>query len=490
MSRFLRFFLAVAAFVTLAAVAACGRSDLGLYTWGDGGPDAKVDAHPDAGGCNAATCPSGCCDPSGTCRTGTELNACGVGGAACTDCQKDGFDFCDGQAHACGTVGPKCDLSTCPQGCCSTFNGQPACLSGQSSLACGNSGQQCVDCTQSGQLCDPSAKTCKQAPCGPNNCKGCCAGSTCVNTENDTQCGTGGLACTDCTQQKEVCNTSTGQCTNIQPQCNQQNCPKGCCAGDVCVTSETDTQCGIGGLACNDCTQKGQSCNAGTCVSPCNAQTCVGCCQAGTCYAGFLDSRCGSSGAVCADCTQQQTTCDTLATPRVCKTQQTTCPAPYASCPSTVSTPVLSVNKGSCLSTDLQDAKAACTAGFNSAACQLFFQTEPNINAACAKCLAPFEYPLQSGTGLFNCVSPYVSTSCNHDTGCITDCESQSCDQCPQNAVQQCMTQVAQGQCSTYIQGAQCIGTALFGSGSFCNPQQYQGNYGSWLAAVGAHYCQ
>jgi len=56
--------------------------------------------------------------------------------------------------------------------------------------------------------------------------------------------------------------------------------------------------------------------------------------------------------------------------------------------------------------------------------------------------------------------------------------------------VAQCRQQVAQGQCQTYIQGATCIGTALFGQGSFCNPQTYQGNYGSWLAGVGAHYCE
>ena len=488
MSRFVRFFFFVAAFTVLAAVAACGRSDLGLYTWGDGGPDAKVDANPDAGGCNAATCPTGCCDPSGTCRTGTELNACGFAGAACTDCQKDGFDFCDGQAHACGTVGPKCDLSTCPQGCCTTFNGQPACLSGQSSLACGNSGQKCVDCTQSGELCDPSAKTCKQAPCGPNNCKGCCAGSTCVNAESDKQCGIGGLSCTDCTAQKAFCDQTSGQCVNVQPLCNATNC-KGCCAGDLCITSQSDTQCGLGGITCTDCAQQGGTCQNGTCGTTCTAQNCPGCCQAGTCFAGFVDSRCGSGGATCVDCTAQASVCDTLVTPRTCKSQST-CPQPYGSCPSSVSTPVLPVTKGMCSATDLQDAQAACSTGFGSSACQSYFATLPQIDATCAKCLAPFDYALQDGVGIFNCVSPYVGSTCNHDTGCVTDCETQSCSQCPQSAVQQCDQQVLQGQCQTYLFQSQCVGQALFGPASFCSPQQYQGNYGSWLAAVGAHYCQ
>lgn len=476
----------VLAFVMLAVAAGCGRSDLNQYVFGDG---SVADVQNDAGPCDATTCPTGCCDPSGTCRDGTELNACGFGGVSCNDCPQEGFDFCDSQNKACGDIQPTCDVVSCPTGCCTLFNGQLACVSGVSSLACGVSGQKCADCTQTGQVCNPQTQACQNAPCGPNNCKGCCSGTTCVSSESDAQCGTGGLACTDCTQQKELCNASTGQCVNTQPLCNPNNC-KGCCSGDVCVTSEIDADCGVGGLACTDCTQKGQTCNGGTCVSGCNPQTCVGCCQTNTCFAGFLDSRCGSGGASCGDCTQNKTTCDTLATPRVCKTQQTTCPAPYTSCPSNVTTPVLSVTKGSCASTDLQDAKAACTLGFGSASCQLFFQTEPQINAACAKCLTPFESSLPDGTGIFNCVSPFVTSNCNHDTGCIGDCETTSCDQCPPTSTQQCRTQVAQGQCQTFIQGATCIGNALFGSASFCNPQQYQGNYGSWLAAVGAHYCQ
>src|SRR5678815_3763394 len=92
----------------------------------------------------------------------------------------------------------------------------------------------------------------------------------------------------DCTLKKEFCNASTGQCTNTQPLCTPQNC-KGCCSGNLCVTSETDTQCGLGGLPCPDCTLQGLSCNSGTCASACNPKTCVGCCQAGTCFAGFLD---------------------------------------------------------------------------------------------------------------------------------------------------------------------------------------------------------
>ncbi|HEY1958525.1 MAG TPA: hypothetical protein VGH28_23065 [Polyangiaceae bacterium] len=475
-----------AALVALAIVAGCGRSDVTPYVWDSGLPDVV-----DGGACDPSTCPSGCCDPSGTCRAGTELNACGFGGDGCNDCQQQGFDFCDSQNHACGNIQPTCDVTNCSTGCCTLFNGQLACVSGVSSLACGVGGAKCLDCTQNGQVCDPNQHACENAPCGPNNCKGCCAGTTCVTSESDTQCGTGGLSCTDCTQQKELCNASSGQCTSTQPLCTPQNCT-GCCAGDVCVQkgNEGDTQCGLFGVACADCAAQGEICSNGSCATTCNPKNCPGCCQANTCFAGFLDSRCGSGGASCADCTQQKSTCDTLAKPRVCKGQQTTCPAAYPSCAPNVTTPVLSVQSGACPAADLQDAQAACSAGFGTPACQLYFQTEAQINASCAKCLAPFESPLTDGTGIFDCVSPFVGAPCNHQTGCATDCETQSCDQCPPNAEQQCKLQVEQGQCQSYFQGVTCIGNALVGQGSFCNPQQYNGNYGSWLAGVGAHYCE
>ena len=468
----------------MAVSGGCGRSDLTNYVWDSGVSDVI-----DSGACGATTCPSGCCDPSGTCRSGTELNACGFGGTTCNDCQAEGFDFCDSQVKACGNVQPSCNAADCPTGCCTTFNGQPACVSGASSLACGSGGVVCVDCTATGQQCDPGSKSCVSAPCGPNNCKGCCAGSTCVPTESDSQCGTGGLACTNCSAMNEFCNQATGLCVSQPPMCGPMSCT-GCCAGDICVTSEGNTQCGVGGMACTDCTTSGDVCTGGTCTSTCDPMSCPGCCLTNTCYAGFVDNRCGSGGAACIDCTATMTTCDTLATPRVCKGTTTTCPATYGSCASTVTTPVLSVTTGACAATDLADAQAACTTGFGSAPCQSFIATEPSINAACAACLTPFYYDLTAGEGIFNCVSPYVTSTCNHDTGCVDDCETQSCSGCPSSSVQSCKTSVTMGQCSTYWSSATCIGSALFGTASFCSPTGYGGNYGSWLAGVGKHYCQ
>jgi len=478
--------LLIAALATLGLASGCGRSDLTNYVFGDGGGGDSGDG----GACNPTTCPTGCCDGSGICQNGTDLTACGFGGGACNNCQAQGFDFCDPQIKACGNIQPACDATTCMAGCCTLFDGQNACVSGVSSLACGTGGAMCTDCTQNGKVCDPTSQACVSAPCGPNNCKGCCAGATCVGTESDSQCGIGGLACTNCTALSEFCNQSTGNCVSTPPLCNPTNCSTGCCAGDICVTSEGDTQCGLNGAACTDCTATSETCQSGVCGATCTTKTCPGCCQSNTCFGGFLNTRCGSGGAACVDCTATSTTCDILTTPHVCTGTTTTCPAAYTSCPSSVSTPVLSVTTGACGSSDLADAKAACTLGFASSACQLFFTDEAIINSTCATCLAPFQYALNAGQGIFNCVSPYVSSACDHDTGCIDDCETQSCSQCPPTSVASCEASVASGQCATYISGASCIGTALFGTAAFCSPTTYAGNYGSWLAGVGAHYCQ
>ncbi len=54
-----------------------------------------------------------------------------------------------------------------------------------------------------------------------------------------------------------------------------------------------------------------------------------------------------------------------------------------------------------------------------------------------------------------------------------------------------CLNGVIMGQCSSYVSMAtSCIGPALVGAATFCNGVTYLGNYGDWLAAVGAHYCE
>jgi hypothetical protein len=188
---------------------------------------------------------------------------------------------------------------------------------------------------------------------------------------------------------------------------------------------------------------------------------------------------------VCTDCIALGSTCDTSVSPRVCKNQQNTCPATYASCAASVSTTVPTVQHV-CDTSDLQNARAACSGGPDSAACQSFFAFEQATNSACASCLSPFDVPLNQGTGIFRCVAPFVTSTCNHETGCAGDCVTTSCSQCPAGGLLACESSVVTGQCATYFRQSQCALFAIFGAASFCNPQ---GGFGSWLGNVGTHYC-
>jgi hypothetical protein len=270
-------------------------------------------------------------------------------------------------------------------------------------------------------------------------------------------------------------------------------CPGGCCVGNVCAVGTQDTACGAGGMQCSDCTQQNDVCTGQRCVPrppTCTPANCAGCCDgAGNCQPGFLNNQCGQNGVSCANCTQMGSTCDTAVTPRSCSNQQMTCPAPYPSCPGNVTLTPPPVQTGACAASDLQNAAAACTAGAHTAACSSFFQFEQQQKPTCAACLSTFDFDFNELTGILECASPFVSPSCDHTLGCINDCETKSCDQCPAGAVQQCENQVRNSQCGQYFQGAQCAFGALFGPASFCNPNNYQGNVGRWLQGVGGHYC-
>jgi hypothetical protein len=75
--------------------------------------------------------------------------------------------------------------------------------------------------------------------------------------------------------------------------------------------------------------------------------------------------------------------------------------------------------------------------------------------------------------------------TCNHDTGCISDCIAQSCSGCDPSTKQGYDNQVVGGQCQQFIQQAQgaCMITPL------CSPGTYQGNFGRWLQGVGQSFC-
>jgi hypothetical protein len=224
----------------------------------------------------------------------------------------------------------------------------------------------------------------------------------------------------------------------------------------------------------------------------CNEANCTGCCDVNdACQAGFIDTQCGQGGASCEDCTAivPSSTCDVSVTPRTCASQQSICPAPYASCPPSLETPSPAQQKV-CSQGDLQNAASACTAGAHTTACSSFFAFEQQHNPACAKCLAPFDYDFQELTGLTTCAAPFADAACNHTTACLVDCTDSACAKCADSGARQaCEAAVPNGVCAQYYQAAQCIGQAFVGPGSFCDPNQGTGQFGDWLSAVGQHYC-
>lgn len=525
-------------------VVACGRSSLDDLPTG-GGTDASADVSPDrrdsgdgATGCDASTCPTGCCSATGECLSGSEFTACGTVGTACVDCGAQGWDFCDPGQKACGRTQPSCGPSNCT-GCCQG----DTCFNGTDPNACGGGGQVCDRCADFKLTCQ--GRRCVAEPCGPSNCKGCCFGDQCVAGVAPTECGTGGAVCDNCAAKSGVCQPtgvggtcvttttcgpktcpngccrngvceaggdnkacgfgggacadclsagqvcSGGKCVSTPLRCNPGNCP-GCCINDVCAIGTQDGACGIGGAQCRNCTNVGQVCAGNRCQTPpprCSAANCSGCCDGqGTCQAGFLNGQCGSGGASCINCSAQGTTCNAASLPRVCSTPQTQCPRAYAGCPG-VPYPSPVTQRNVCSASDLANARVACGGGPQSSGCQAYLSFLATQRPGCLGCLKPFLASFQELSGIFSCAAPFLDPRCSNSVGCAMDCQQQSCAQCPAGQVSQCSANVRQGQCGSLFAQTSCVGQALFGPAAFCNPTSYTGSYGGWLEGVGRRYC-
>ena len=96
--------------------------------------------------CDSSNC-NGCCAADGSCRAGTEREACGIAGTSCVECPE--LQACVSETGRCSS----CDASNC-LGCCDE-NGQ--CQPGDSISACGYQGEQCAVC---GGPVFPDANTC------------------------------------------------------------------------------------------------------------------------------------------------------------------------------------------------------------------------------------------------------------------------------------------------------------------------------------------
>lgn len=387
-------------------IAGCGaRSEMGLDDLEDagteGGTDAPFDTISDVvydhvndiNGCNPATC-GGCCDKTGTCRTGLETSACGMGGYECVDCGAFNAS-CNSATHTCGASTP-CNASTCPNGCCTAAG---VCVDGSSNAACGTSGQACATCP-SGTNCDPSWHTCVGSQdCGPWNCGGCCDLWGNCNWGGDTwACGMGGGFCQDCGSQGLSCDPNSYTCTSTQ-DCGPWNCP-GCCDWyGYCNWGGDDWACGWGGNLCSDCWSMGMSCNPdqGACMTQqdCGPWNCDGCCDwNGQCQWGGEDWACGAKGQMCEDCGWYGGSCDPNM--KMCSIPE---PCGPANCP------------GCC-----DPYSNECRMGFDSWACGTSGQVCQDCNGPGMQCTAT-----PAGGGL--CVSTNPTCGPNNCKGCC-DCSS------------------------------------------------------------------
>jgi len=198
--------------------------------------------------CSQTSCPSGCC-MGDVCTAGTAAAACGSSGAQCEVCSGGASCESDGTGRrGCRVV---CGPSTC-NGCCDATG---TCRTGTSNAVCGTGGALCTACSGSNSC---SNGQCTSSACQAT-CDGCCRpDGTCVpfemsayestvNTAAHAACGIDGAACDACTS-NEVCRYG---CVAIP--CTQ-TCG-GCCddAGN-CQPGTSAAQCGAGANRCLTCT--------------------------------------------------------------------------------------------------------------------------------------------------------------------------------------------------------------------------------------------
>lgn len=143
---------------------------------------------------------------------------------------------------------------------------------------------------------------------------------------------------------------------------------------------------------------------------------------------------------------------------------------------------------GVCHSGDLQDAAAGCAAGAETAECQDFFDGEFGSNGNCANCLEQFDIDFVDLSGIYLCAAPFLSNTCNGETGCANDCASTVCETCSGDQTT-CENTAIAGECNPLVQPANdCIAASAQATAQ-CAQASYP-NFGAWLAGVGKAYCQ
>jgi hypothetical protein len=169
-----------------------------------------------------------------------------------------------------GGCGPSTCTGCCmPDGSCDTAANSPS-IKAPPAGYCGSHGEQCIYCNQ---FCLQGGCGAPVGNCSASNCDGCCVGNgICADGKHDTACGHGGIMCEGCnpTSGGGHCilepSGSGGHCQFAPKPCDQNSCPNGCCAGNICAQGTQDIACGTTGGVCVDCTTTGTTCLVGRCA--------------------------------------------------------------------------------------------------------------------------------------------------------------------------------------------------------------------------------
>jgi hypothetical protein len=255
-------------------------------------------------GCSPANC-LGCCQGTACLSGSIDNDACGSGGAPCQVCMNSTCFPTGAKSGGACMDGEACGGGNC-SGCCGPFyQCEP-----------GNTDTFCRDGAEAGSFCGTCGGSCATGTCvgggfcSVANCSGCCMpDDTCwMGGTDDTHCGDDGQLCVNCGPGYACVPAGGGAVCTIA--CSPQNC-QGCCVDGVCSTGTDPTSCGTGGDVCIQC-GAGQSCVSGACLTltMCGNVLCAGCCDNNdVCHTGTSDSECGTGGSACQDCMTNAQTC-------------------------------------------------------------------------------------------------------------------------------------------------------------------------------------
>lgn len=274
--------------------------------------------------CGPQNCP-GCC-AGDTCLQGSDSGACGTNGQLCADCTSlnetcsgGGFDGGFGGGACVKEPPPVCNAATCPTGCCDGT----LCLPGNLDSFCGKGGGVCTNCGASSKTCTAQACVAGVPTCNAANCQGCCDQSnTCQPGFIDSQCGESGASCQDCTQivPSSTCDVSVTPrlCEDQQVQCPAPypSCPASletpspiqtnvCSASDL-QNAQAACEGGAHSTACISYFnfEKSQNPACASCLTPFDYDFSE---LTGltTCVAPFTDATCNHITACLVDCTDK-----------------------------------------------------------------------------------------------------------------------------------------------------------------------------------------